>query len=48
MLQSVIPLINMGRGGQGLKGKVRKRGGGGGGLEPPSKLWFNQWPKIST
>ena len=29
MLQSVIPLINMGRGGQGLKGKVLKRGGGG-------------------
>ena len=46
MLQSVIPLINMGRGGQGLKGKVLKRGGGR--SEPPSKLWFNQWPEIST
>ena len=34
MLQSVIPLINMGRGGQGLKGKVLKRGRGGGGWNP--------------
>lgn len=35
MLQSVIPLINMGRGGQGLKGKVLKRGGGGGEVGTP-------------
>lgn len=47
MLQSVIPLINMGRGGQGLKRKVLKRGRGGR-LEPPSKLSFNPWPEIST
>ena len=42
MLQSVIPLMNIGRGGQGLKGNVLKRGGGGWNPLPNYGLTYGQ------